>query len=187
MRARARARGSVLKSSQAVETLDVFAGLVAYRMSLQASRQGVGGLNEWTEEEDDILREVSYRGAKYASAEIYVRCGKRRTPRAVEMRACRIHCSLARRTVCPECGATGVRINRMTGMCRLCSERFHLEQEKIFHEELEHERIEVEQSDEVEVIKRERDRLRKANSRLCQRYGLPSRRERTKRVKQANL
>ena len=29
----------------------------------------------WTEEQDDVLREVSFRGAAYAAAEIERRCG----------------------------------------------------------------------------------------------------------------
>ena len=49
----------------------------------------------WTEEQDDVLREVSFRGAAHAAAEIERRCGVRHSVRAVEMRASRIHCSLA--------------------------------------------------------------------------------------------
>lgn len=41
----------------------------------------------WTEEQDDVLREVSFRGAAYAAAEIERRCGVRHSVRAVEMRA----------------------------------------------------------------------------------------------------
>ena len=66
----------------------------------------------WTEEQDDVLREVSFRGAAFAAAEIERRCGARHSVRAVEMRASRIHCSLAVQTVCPSCGAVGVKINR---------------------------------------------------------------------------
>ena len=45
----------------------------------------------WTEEQDDVLREVSFRGAEFAAAEIERRCGVRHSVRAVEMRASRIH------------------------------------------------------------------------------------------------
>ena len=55
----------------------------------------------WTEEQDDVLREVSFRGAAFAAAEIERRCGVRHSVRAVEMRVSRIHCSLAVQTVCP--------------------------------------------------------------------------------------
>ena len=54
-----------------------------------------------TEEQDDILREVSFRGAAFAAAEIERHCGVRHSVRAVEMRASSIHCSLAVQTVCP--------------------------------------------------------------------------------------
>lgn len=54
--------------------------------------------------------------------------------RAVEMRTSRIYCSLAVRTVCPQCGAVGVKINRQTAMRPLCTERYHLKQERAFNE-----------------------------------------------------
>lgn len=130
----------------------------------------------WTEEQDDVLREVSFRGADFAAAEIERRCGVAHSVRAVEMRASRIHCSLAVQTVCPECGAVGVMLNRQTGMCRLCSERYHLEQERAFNEQLEREREAVENGVTIEEIRRERDRLRQRNSRLCRKYGLPGKR-----------
>ncbi len=132
----------------------------------------------WTEEQDDVLREGSYRGARYARDEIERRCGVSHSVAAVEMRASRIHCSLAVQTVCPSCGAVGVNLNRSTGMCRLCSEKYHLEQERAFNELLEQERRAVEESLELERIRRERDMLRQRNSRLCRKYGLRSRCER---------
>ena len=131
----------------------------------------------WTEEQDDVLREVSFRGAAFAAAEIERRGGAAHSVRAVEMRASRIHCSLAVQTVCPECGAVGVMLNRQTGMCRLCSERYHLEQERAFNEQLEREREAVENGATIEEVRRERDRLRQRNSRLCRKYGLPGKRE----------
>ena len=130
----------------------------------------------WTEEQDDVLREVSFRGAAYAAAEIERRCGARHSVRAVEMRASHIHCSLAVQTVCPECGAVGVMLNRQTGMCRLCSERYHLEQERAFNEQLEREREAVENVATIDEVRRERDLLRQRNSRLCRKYGLPGKR-----------
>lgn len=136
-------------------------------------------MGAWSEEQDDVLREVSFRGAEFAAAEIERRCGVRHSVRAVEMRASRIHCSLAVQTVCPSCGAVGVKINRQTGMCPLCTERYHLEQERAFNEQLERERALAEDSAELAAVRRERDRLRQANSRLCRKYGLKGRRERS--------
>lgn len=132
----------------------------------------------WTEEQDDAPREVSFLGAAFAAAEIERRCGAAHTVRAVEMRVSRIHCSLAVQTVCPECGRMGLTLNRQTGLCPLCTERYHLEQERAFNEQLERERAEVEASGELEAARRERDRLRQRNSRLYRKYGLKSRRER---------
>ena len=132
----------------------------------------------WTEEQDDVLREVSFRGSAFAAAEIERRCGVRHSVRAVEMRASRIHCSLAVRTVCPSCGAVGVNLNRQTGMCRRCSEEFHLEQERVFNEQLERERVAAEEAAEIDDVRRERDMMRQRNSRLCRKYGLKGKRER---------
>lgn len=132
----------------------------------------------WTEEQDDVLREVSYLGAAAASEAIRRRCGVRHSVRAVEMRASRIHCSLAVRTVCPGCGAVGVGLNRQTGMCRMCTETFHLEQERAFNAQLEAERAAAEDGEAVAAVRRERDRLRQRNSRLCRKYGLAGRRGR---------
>lgn len=138
----------------------------------------VVAVSGWSTAQDDVLRECSYRGAAFCRDEIERRCGVSHSVRAVEMRASRIHVSLVVRTVCPGCGAVGVTINKGTGMCRRCSERFHLEQERAFNAMLEEERAEAEDAAEVDALRRERDRLRKANSRMCKKYGLKSRRDR---------
>ena len=137
----------------------------------------------WSEEQDDVLRECSFLGARAAADEIARRCGARHSVRAVEMRASRIHCSLAVQTVCPECGAVGVVINQQSGKCRLCTERYHLEQERAFNEQLEAERALADGGAEVDAVRRERDKLRQRNSRLCRKYGLPGRRERGRAAK----
>lgn len=142
------------------------------------TRREAAAVSWWTEEQDDVLREVSFRGAAFAVAEIERRCGVRHSVRAVEMRASRIHCSLALQTVCPSCGAVGVKINRQTGMCPLCTERYHLEQERAFNEQLEREREACERGEELADVRRERDMMRQRNSRLCRKYGLKGKRER---------
>ena len=110
--------------------------------------------------------------------EIERRCGVRHSVRAVEMRASRIHCSLAVQTVCPSCGAVGVKINRQTGMCRRCTEEYHLAQERAFNEQLERERVAAEEAADIDDVRRERDMMRQRNSRLCRKYGLKGKRER---------
>lgn len=143
-----------------------------------AAWRGVVLMAVWDAEQDDVLRECCYRGAEFCRDEIERRCGVSHSVRAVEMRASRIRCSLAVRTVCPNCGAVGVNINKSTGMCRRCSETFHLEEERAFREVLEAERAEAEDAADIDDIRRERDRLRKANSRFCKLHGLKSRRDR---------
>ena len=132
----------------------------------------------WTEEQDAVRREVSSGGAAHPPAEIERRCGVRHSVRAVEMRASRIHCSLAVQTVCPSCGAVGVKINRQTGMCRRCTEESHLAQERAFNEQLERERVAAEEAADIDDVRRERDMMRQRNSRLCRKYGLQGKRER---------
>ena len=132
----------------------------------------------WSDEQDDVLRECSFRGARAARDEIERRCGVSHSLHAVELRASRIHCSLAVQTVCPECGAVGVVINRQTGLSRLCTERYHLAQERAFGEVLAAERAEAEDPGRIAEVRRQRDAQRQRNSRTCRRYGLPSRKER---------
>ena len=81
-------------------------------------------------------------------------------------------------TVCPSCGAVGVKINRQTGMCRRCTEEYHLAQERAFNEQLERERVEAEEAAAIDDVRRARDKMRQRNSRLCRKYGLKGRRER---------
>lgn len=125
-----------------------------------------------------MIRECCYRGAAYVAGEIWRRFGVRRTVRAVEMRASRIRVSLVVQTECPECGAVGVVINRSTGLCRHCSERLHLAEERAFGDVLEAERQAAEDERAIADVRRERDAQRKRNSRTCKKYGLPTRRER---------
>lgn len=96
----------------------------------------------------------------------------------MERRASRIHCSLTVQTVCPSCGAVGVKINRLTGMCRRCTEEYHLEQGRAFNEQLERERAACEESTELADVRREWDKMRQRNSHLCGKYGLKGKRKR---------
>lgn len=59
-----------------------------------------------------------------------------------------------------------------------CTERYHLEQERAFNEQLERERTHAEESAELDEVRRKRDMMRQRNSRLCRKYGLKGRRER---------
>ncbi len=137
----------------------------------------------WTAEQDDVLRESAHLGAAGAARELLSRCGARHTVRAVEMRASRIRCSLERLSECPSCGVVGAALNRQTGMCPLCTERYHLERERAFHERLLAEIADAEGGEEVAAARRERDRLRQRNSRLCRKHGLAGRRERERAAK----
>ena len=58
------------------------------------------------------------------------------------------------------------------------TERYHLEQERAFNEQLERERTHAEESAELDEVRRKRDMMRQRNSRLCRKYGLKGRRER---------
>lgn len=66
----------------------------------------------WSDEQDDVLHECSFRGARAARDEIERRCGVSHSLHAMELRASRIHSSLAVQTVCPECGAQRQRNSR---------------------------------------------------------------------------
>jgi endogenous inhibitor of DNA gyrase (YacG/DUF329 family) len=136
---------------------------------------------EWTTRELEVMREHCYLGADGVAEALRRECGTERSRRSIESQASRYHVSLKVRQVCPECGAVGVRLNRQSGLCPLCTERMHLAEEVAFNEVLEREREEIEAAGgDLEEIRRERDAMRQRNSRLCRKYGLKSRRQRGK-------
>ena len=81
-------------------------------------------------------------------------------------------------TVCPECGVVGLRLNRQSGLCPRCTELMHLNEEIAFNEILQEEREAASDEEAIAGIRRERDKMRQRNSRLCRKYGLATRRER---------
>ena len=115
-----------------------------------------------------------------AAAEIERRCGPSHFIRAVEMRTSMIYCSLAAQTECPSCGAVGVKINRQTGMRPLCTERYRLEQERAFNEQLETSGLPAGSPRSSLKARREGNKMRQRNSRLCRKYGLKGKQERRK-------
>ena len=135
-------------------------------------------MTEWTTKQDSILRELSYLGAAAVRDALKRECGVDRSIRAIEVRASRIHASLKAQPVCPDCGVVGVRLNRQSGLCPKCTELMHLNEELAFNEVLQAEREEKAGDADVAAIRRERDRMRQRNSRLCRKYGLKSRRDR---------
>lgn len=132
----------------------------------------------WTCRQEEIIREKSYLGARGVRDAILRETGAKHTVRAVEARASRLHVSLKVKAHCPECGAIGVRLVRTTGACPLCTERMHVEEERIYSEMLKAEATGCEEGPEYEALKREYARLRQVNSRLRKRYGLAGKRER---------
>ena len=125
-------------------------------------RRAVVGVR-WTERQDDVIRECCFRGADYVAAEIFRRCGVERSRHAVEMRASRLGASLVPQTVCPACGAVGLKINRQSRMCVRCTELLHVEEQRAFAASLEAERAAA--LAEAEALRRENAALRKRRSR----------------------
>ncbi len=117
----------------------------------------------WTERQDDVIRECCFRGADYVAAEILRRCGVERSRHAVEMRASRLGASLVPQTVCPACGAVGLKINRQSRLCVRCTELLHVEEQRAFAAQLEAERAAA--LAEAEALRRENAVLRKRRSR----------------------
>ena len=135
-------------------------------------------MSAWTTGQNDVIRELGYRGAEAVREEIRRRYGVERTVRAIEMQASRIHASLRVLSVCPQCGAVGVRLNRQSGMCPRCTEEAHVAEERAFNEILRREAEGCEEGPEIEAARREYARLRQQNSRLMRKYGLRGKRER---------
>jgi len=67
-----------------------------------------------------------------------------------------------------------VHLNRQAGLYRGCNEIYRLEEERVYHEQLE--RQEAEEGPDVERVMKERETLRQRDSRLRRRYP-PERRE----------
>jgi hypothetical protein len=132
----------------------------------------------WTTGQSDTIRELDFLGVRAMRDKILRRYGVRRSLHAVEVQASRIHASLRIQPLCPECGVVGVRLNRQSGLCPMCTEIMHLNEEMAFNEILQREREEKADEAEAAAIRRERDRMRQRNSRLCRKYGLKSRRDR---------
>ena len=74
----------------------------------------------WTEEQDEIMRELASRGAKAVSKAIKERTGVSRSESAVRMHASRIGVSLLSYERCPGCGGDVKRLNRDSGLCPTC-------------------------------------------------------------------
>ena len=138
----------------------------------------MSGWAEWTTRQEEVVREFGHLGVGRVQRELERQCGVTRSTRSIESKASRIHVSLRIQQVCPECGVVGVRLNRQSGLCARCTELMHLNEEVAFNELLQREREEKASEAEVADIRRERDRMRQRNSRLCRKYGLKSRRDR---------
>lgn len=135
-------------------------------------------MSVWTTGQNDVIRELGHRGAVAVREEIRRRYGVERSVRAIEMQASRIHASLRVLSVCPQCGAVGVRLNRQSGMCPRCTEEAHVAEERAFNEILRREAEGCEEGPEIEAARREYARLRQQNSRLMRKFGLKGKRER---------
>ena len=124
------------------------------------------GWKAWTTKELDVMRANGHLGVDAVHDALLRECGTDRSARSIESQASRCHVSLRVQQVCPECGVVGVRLNRQSGLCPMCTEIMHLNEEVAFNEAV------------AAAIRRERDRMRQRNSRLCRKYGLKSRRDR---------
>lgn len=133
---------------------------------------------EWTTREIDVMRANGHPNVKAVHDALLRECGTDRSVRSIESQASRCHVSLKVQQVCPERGVVGVHLNRQSSMCPKCTELMHLNEELAFNETLLREREGKANEAEALQIRRERDRMRQKNSRLCRKYGLKSRRDR---------
>ena len=132
----------------------------------------------WTDEQDAVIRELGHKGVDAVRRELVRRCHALHTVYAIKRRAVRIHASLRKRTVCPECGAIGVHINRQSKMCIRCTELLRLEEAKAFEELLEQERRGAEEGGGNEQKTRRRAENRERKARAGKSHGLPTKSQR---------
>lgn len=76
--------------------------------------------------------------------------------------------------------AIGAHLNRQTGLCRGCNESYRLEEERVYHEQLE--RWEAEEGPDVERVRKEREAPRQKNARLRRKYHLKDKRRRKRSI-----
>lgn len=146
----------------------------------KAKKKTRGRRAAWTPRQDAVLRAYCYQGAKAVQKALVKQCNSYRTLHAIEVRASRIHASLAILGECSNCGAVRVRINKLSGMCYRCTEEEHVAEEQAFNELLELEAAGCDGGAAYERAQKEYARLRQANSRLRRKYGLAGKAERDK-------
>ena len=132
----------------------------------------------WTTGQNDVIRELGYRGVQAVHDEILDRYGIDHTLHAIEVQASRIHASLKVLEECPRCHAVGVRINRQSGLCRRCTVEEHIEEEQAFNDVLEAEAAGCDIGAEIDERERRWAQIRQRNSRLRRKHGLKGKRER---------
>lgn len=132
----------------------------------------------WTKEQDEVLIENANKGAEYIASAINKKFGLHRTAHAVRNHASRLGISLMQFSICPECGRVGYPLNRLTGLCPICSTEARTEQHKQFQKVLRMEVRRIEDDPDYKRAVREGNRVRQQNSRICKKYGLPSMSER---------
>lgn len=124
---------------------------------------------EWSEEELDILYELSYLGAAEVARAIEFDVGTKRSVRAVQEKAYREGVSLLRSEpyeTCPLCGETVDRLTR-DGYCRECSIQLNVSRQKEINRRIKEEKEEKDRR--AKDAKREYERVVKANQRLRKR------------------
>ena len=137
-------------------------------------------MQPWTPDQNALLRECSHLGFEACRDLIYQRFGVMRSVEAVKRQAYRIGASTVRYEVCPECGRKVGRLNTETGLCKACNERYRAEEQRLLNVQIIKEIRSIENGSDYEYIvnKRRHAAIRKENSRLCKRHGLPGMRER---------
>lgn len=133
----------------------------------------------WSTGQNDVIRELGYRGVQAVHDEILDRYGVDHTLHAIEAQASRIRASLRVLDECPRCHAIGVRINRQSGLCKRCTLEEHVEEAQAFNDILEAEAAGCDDGPEVEELERKWAQLRQQSSRLMRKHGLRGKRERS--------
>lgn len=117
----------------------------------------------------------AYLGADGVRRKLKEECGVDRSRDSIKMYASRNNISLRMQTRCRGCGAPNVRLNKLTGLCRRCNLERNIEQQKIYGEILEEERVAAEEADDLDDMQRAYDKMRQRNSRFKRKHGLKTR------------
>lgn len=128
----------------------------------------------WTTKQEQIVIEFASLGAEVIAKEIKEQTGVTRSNDSVKHYASRIGVSLVKYQTCPRCGAIVRKLNRMSGLCKVCNAK-KLRDEALVDRAKILKEIEANERDSNEFDRANHEYLAvsRTNQRLAKEHGIP--------------